>query len=133
MRVADWLNGLDWRDFEFEVAILFAQMGYNAWATGRTGDGGVDVRALRGNEKVVIQCKHWKRQNVGVEIVQAIHTTKEKENASLAVIVTSSNLEPVAYREARRCGVEVIEGCKLVELFTEYCDPTLPKEAQNSL
>jgi Restriction endonuclease len=132
VRVADWLDGLDWRSFEREVAVLFIQMGYNAWATKPTGDGGVDVRARKGDEKVVIQCKHWKRQNVGVEIVQAIHTVKEKENASLAIIVTSSTLEPVAHREARRCGVEVIEGPKLVNLFTKYCDPEQSKDRVKS-
>jgi HJR/Mrr/RecB family endonuclease len=132
VRVADWLRGLDWRSFEREVAILFTQMGYNAWATKPTGDDGVDVRALKENEKVVIQCKHWKRQNVGVDIVKALHATKEHEAASLAVIVTSSNLEPVAHRWAERCGIEVIEGSKLVDLFTQYCDPIRTKGSQNS-
>lgn len=123
VRVADWLNGLNWRAFEHEVAILFTQMGYNAWATKATGDDGVDIRALRGDEKVVIQCKHWKRQNVDVDVVKALYATKEHEGASFAVIVTSSNLEPVAQRWAKRLGVEVIEGPKLVDLFMRYCDP----------
>ncbi len=123
VRVADWLSGLDWRTFELEVAVLFTQMGYNAWATKATGDDGVDVRALRGDEKVVIQCKHWKRQNVNVDVVKALHATKEHEEASFAVIVTSSNLEPVAQRWAKTLGVEVIEGPKLVDLFMRYCDP----------
>jgi hypothetical protein len=68
---------------------------------------------------------------VGVEIIQAIHTVKERENAKLAVIVTSSTLEPVARREAQRCGVEVIEGSKLVDLFAEYCDPDRVKGPVN--
>src|SRR5262249_17353527 len=105
VRVADWIDGLDWRAFEREVAVLFIQMGYTAWATKPTGDDGVDVRAKKDNEKVIIQCKHWKHQNLGADIVKAIHATKQYEEASLAVVVTSSNLEPVAHRWAEGCGI----------------------------
>jgi HJR/Mrr/RecB family endonuclease len=129
--VTDWVDQLDWRTFEYEAALLFGRMGYTAWATKRTGDGGVDVRAKKEGENLVIQCKHWKRQRVGVEIIQAIHTIKEKENATRAVLVTSSTLEPVARREAQRCSVEIIEGPRLVDLFAEYCDPDRVKVPVN--
>lgn len=125
VRVADWVAGLDWRTFELEVAVLYKQMGYVAWATSPSGDGGVDVRARKGGSKVIIQCKHWKNR-VGVDIVKAFHATKEDENASLAVLVTSSSLEPGANRWAMQHDVEVIDGTSLVELFHKYCDPTRP-------
>ncbi len=69
---------------------------------------------------------------MNVDIVKALHATKEDEGASLAVIVTSSNLEPVAERWAASHGLEVIEGPKLVDLFTQYCDPEQPRGTPNS-
>ena len=67
-----------------------------------------------------------------VDVVKALNATKEYEKASLAVIVTSSTLEPVARDWAARLGVEVIEGPKLVALFSEYCDPEQPAYPPNS-
>jgi len=125
-RVDDWIAGLHWRDFECEVAILFTRMGYKAWATSPTGDGGVDVRAIKDDSKVIIQCKHYKTQRVGINYVKALHATKDDEGASHAVLVTSSDLEPGADRWASIHGIEVINGAKLTELFQKYCDPKRP-------
>ncbi len=125
-RIADWLESLDWRRFEREVAVLFTQMDYKAWATKPTGDGGVDVRAIKGDDKVVIQCKHWKSQKVGPDPIKALHATKEHEGASRAIFVTSSELEPVANRSANQLGVEVIQGVELIGLFEKYCGSPQP-------
>jgi HJR/Mrr/RecB family endonuclease len=128
-RIADWILGLHWRTFEREVAVLFTSMGYRAWATSRSGDGGVDVRAFKGNETIVIQCKHWKRQRVDVDTVKALHATRADEGASHAILVTSSELEPGAERWATQHGIEVINGARLVDLFHEYCNPARPHPA----
>lgn len=124
IRIANWIEEMDWRKFELEVAVLFIQMGYKAYATKASGDGGVDVRAVNDSEKVVIQCKHYNnKQKVGQDAVKALHATKEDEGASRAVIVTTSTLESGAREWAERKGVEVIEGRRLVELFEQYCNP----------
>ncbi|MFQ5852956.1 MAG: helicase HerA-like domain-containing protein [Candidatus Binatia bacterium] len=129
-RIGAWLANLDWRRFEREIAVLFTHMDYKAWATKPTGDGGVDVRAIKGEDKVVIQCKHWRRQKVGPDTIKALHATKEQESASLAFIVTSSELEPVAHRSANQLGVKVIDGRELINLFERYCDPSQPRASK---
>ncbi|MFC2142194.1 helicase HerA-like domain-containing protein [Acidobacteriota bacterium] len=122
-RVDDWLQNLDWRRFELETSLLFSRMGYHAQATRPSGDGGVDVRAVKGQETCVIQCKHWKNQKIGLGPVQSLAAAKTSEGASRALLVTSSTLEPGAKRWAFNNDVDVIEGRELVELMLEYCDP----------
>ena len=102
---------------------LLIQMGYQAFVTRASGDGGVDVRARRDGECLVVQCKHWKSQKVGLESVQALAGAREAEGATGALFVTSSWLEPGARKWAKRAGMEIIERCDLVHLFEEHCDP----------
>jgi len=122
-RVLSWIQELDWRGFELEVSQLFTHLGYKAWVTARSNDGGVDVRAVKGAEKVVVQCKHWKQQKVGLDKVQAIYAIKTSEQASSAVLVTSGAVERGAKRWARQHQVEIVEGPDLTELFIKHCDP----------
>ena len=130
VRMDSWLDSLSWRSFEFEVANLLVQMGYEAFVTRASGDGGVDVRARRNDERVVVQCKHWKGQKVGLESIQALAGARDAEGATQAIFVTSSWLEPGAHKWARRVGMEVIDRRDLVRLFEEYCDPNLAAELE---
>lgn len=123
VRVGDWIQKLSWRDFELEVSQLFVRMGYHTQATKPSGDGGVDIWAVKGQETAVIQCKHWKQQKVGLETVQALSAVKISEGASHAILVTSSFLEPGAKKWAYQNEVDVIEGPQLVELCITHCDP----------
>ena len=53
------LSGLQ---FEEEVAKLFSKMGYKTVKTRASNDGGVDVIASRGREKIAIQCKRYNKK-----------------------------------------------------------------------
>lgn len=59
-----WLN-MSPREFEIAVAQYFKNQGYDIGLTQYSNDGGVDVVAIKNNEKVYIQCKHYSNK-VGV-------------------------------------------------------------------
>lgn len=64
------LKLLSWREFEQLVGEAYRRQGYSVVETGGGGaDGGVDVRLSRGGETVLVQCKRWRTQRVGVDKV----------------------------------------------------------------
>jgi restriction system protein len=59
-----------WRQFELLVGEAFRRQGYAVEETGLGGaDGGIDL-ILRKDGRTLVQCKQWKRQQVGVSIVR---------------------------------------------------------------
>jgi HJR/Mrr/RecB family endonuclease len=57
----DRIDGMDWRDFELWVAEQLKRAGFHVQVGPGTGDGGVDVIALRADgagRQVFVQCEH---------------------------------------------------------------------------
>jgi len=53
-----WKN-MDHRQFEFEVARVYEQLGYAVRVTPQSGDGGVDVVLKKDGVTTYVQCKHY--------------------------------------------------------------------------
>lgn len=65
------IRALDWFQFENAVGVLFGHIGYRVRRKGGANpDGGIDLELFRGNERIGVQCKHWKRGEVGVKEVR---------------------------------------------------------------
>ncbi|WP_242628970.1 restriction endonuclease [Xanthomonas oryzae] len=58
-----------WRQFEQLVADAFRRQGYSVEETGQGGpDGGIDMILRKDGRRTLVQCKQWKRQQVGVSV-----------------------------------------------------------------
>lgn len=102
--------------FEFEefVADLFNEMGYNARATSKSADYGVDVIAENGAERVAIQVKrHQPSNKVGAPTVQKTLGSRYKADADMTVIVTTSHFTGPAFEQARDAPIELWDKEKL--------------------
>ena len=105
----DDLSCMDWRQFEFLVGEFFRRNGYDVNVTPPSGDGGVDVRAVRtdgqiGPELILVQAKRFgSERQVGIETVKALWADVEEAAATRGVIATTSTLAAGArsYCEAR--------------------------------
>jgi hypothetical protein len=103
------LSRMHWRQFEYLVGEFFRRNGYNVNVTAPSGDGGVDVRAVReagiaGPELILIQAKRFSNdRRVDVETVKALWSDVNETSATRGVIATTSALAPGAraYCEAR--------------------------------
>lgn len=111
------IEGLDGHEFEVQVARLYQAMGYNVRVTARNG--GIDVWAFKEKQKVVIQCKHWKNP-VGPGEIREFNGSQGRKVADEAVFVTSSTFTEQAEIEAEQAGIKLIDGVKLIELFSEF-------------
>lgn len=99
-RIEDILDGSP-SDFERLCRELFAAMGYHVLRVGGQSDGGVDVRAMRTGETVLIQCKRWRNRPVGVKVVRELLGVVVSEGAAQGILVTTSHFT----REAQNFAV----------------------------
>ncbi|MBX9903640.1 MAG: restriction endonuclease [Burkholderiales bacterium] len=110
------LELLTWREFEHLVAEFFRRKGFHVEQRGgRELDGGVDLVASIGEDRYLVQCKHWRVQRVGVKVVREICGVAAAENAAGVFVVTSGTFTDEARRfvEENRIDIELIAGDQL--------------------
>jgi HJR/Mrr/RecB family endonuclease len=82
------------REFEELIAALWKRFGYEVELTARTRDGGRDVIAVRKAEatlRFLIECKRYEpEKKIGVAFVRALYGVKVHENATKAILATTS-------------------------------------------
>lgn len=96
------------REFEELVAEILDRMGFRVHLTPQTRDGGRDILATVqspiGELLTVVECKRYSAENpVGIAIVERmLYTIREKDRATLGMIVTTSRFtEDAAVTAAR--------------------------------
>ena len=114
---------LDPIDFEDLVAALFKAMGMEVMTTERSGDGGVDVRAMdpdpiRGG-KLVIQVKRY-CSTIPPAPVRDLYGTMLHEGATKGILVTTAEFGPSAQEFAAGKPLTLIGGTQLVDLLARY-------------
>jgi len=116
---------MKWEEFEELITHLLAEVGFEEIEmTGRSGDGGIDVRAtlVVGDvirTRMAVQVKKWKR-NVQAPIVQQVRGSLGTHEQGL--IITTSDFSPGARQEAARpdaVPVALMNGEHLVVLLVE--------------
>jgi len=114
------IRKLNWREFEVLVGEAYRRKGYNVIETGGSGaDGGIDLVLKRGGEKLLVQCKHWKMENVGVKIVRELYGVVIAEKATGGVVISSGKFTQEAIDFAKGKPLELLNGTQLLILITE--------------
>lgn len=124
----DFANGMSSVDvmsgYEFEELIkeLYIAMGYRVEQTTQTRDGGVDVRAEKGNEIFLIQCKRYSsRSNVGVRVVREFYGTINKiSRKARGIIISNTSFTRHAIDFARDSNIQLLDRSKLEKLIETY-------------
>jgi restriction system protein len=112
------LRKLDASEFEWLVGEVMRREGWVLEEMGRRDgpDGGIDLRAKRDGRTVLVQCKRWTATVVGVDEVRKIAgVASAHDRAHSGSVVTLSTFTDQAVTEARRLGVELVDGPKLLE------------------
>ena len=99
---------ISWRAFEYFVAMLLNEMGYETEVTPGTGDFGTDIVARANDQVIAVQCKKNREgQNIGNDKVQmllgAMQLTTLK--ATSGILVTTSHFTRQAIRQAEGTSV----------------------------
>ena len=98
------------RDFEQYVAELFRMKGYQVDVTSASNDGGVDVIATRGDEKLAIQVKMYggSSRKVNRQAITELHGSMALMDCTGAVIATDGELLSEAVHAAKKLRIDVL-------------------------
>lgn len=112
----DSIGDLSWRQFEQLVGESLRRQGYAIEETGQGGaDGGVDLIARRSGRTVLVQCKQWRRQQVGVSVVREMWGLVAHHRADGAMIYSVGAFTPDAVAFAAGKPIELVTGAALLD------------------
>jgi restriction system protein len=112
------LRAISWREFEDLVSEVYKRKGYAVTETGGGGaDGGVDLILKKGGEKLLVQCKQWRMEKVGVKVVRELYGVVAAEGASGGIVISSGTFTQEAQDFASGKPLELIDGPELVKVI----------------
>ena len=126
---ADDIRSMDPDAFEALCALLWSKRGYpRTIKTPRSGDGGVDVVAIRGAEGVVIQCKSSsiEGRELGWEAVKDVaagvgaYAQRHPGVSFSMVAATNQRFNGTARQQAEILRVELVDGDDLERLLAKH-------------
>jgi restriction system protein len=121
------LDDLSWSEFEGYLAEYFRRRGSAVtYRGGAVADGGVDLVLDDASGRRIVQAKHWKKRQVGVEKLRALWGVLGDERADGAVVVTSGGFTSDALRFAEGKRIELIGRDQLLRLVAEVKGKAAP-------
>lgn len=114
--------------FEKFCAVLWAEQGYKTYMTPSTGDGGVDVVAIKGKQGFLIQCKSSsiEGQALGWDAVKEVVAGAAAYEAKHAGVdfrknaVTNQRFNSVAQKQAQLNSVDLVDCDALAEMLIKH-------------
>jgi restriction system protein len=111
------LRGLSWRDFQHLVGDGFRRQAYAVEVRSTAARaGGIDLVLTNGDRKILVQCRHGDRPQIGLDTVQRLHASMYAERATGGLVVTSGAISDEARAFAADKPIALIEGPALLEL-----------------
>ena len=111
------IDSMSWREFEMMVGEAFRQQGFKVKETPFGPDGGVDLVLTKNDQKILVQCKHWKTQKVGVKTVRELYGVLVDKGADEVNIVCSGEFTDDAIAFVKDKAIYLIDGNVLSELI----------------
>ena len=113
------IRQLHWRNFEELVAEAYRRQGYRVTEGGFGADGGIDLELRKGDERVIVQCKQWKAQKVGVSVVREMFGVLTASNADKVIVICSGKFTQQAIDFTSDKPIELITGNELLSLVKD--------------
>lgn len=109
--------------FEQLITNLFNRMGFDAYPTRRSKDGGVDCIAHYKKSvvsgKYVIQSKRW-TNTLQVDAVRDLFGAMDHERANTGILITTSKFAPACYKFADGKPLQLVDGSGLLALIEQH-------------
>ena len=113
--------------FEEYIATLFQSLGYETKVTGGSGDGGVDVEAVKNGNVHYIQCKKYISSKVPVSAVRDFYgAIADRVDGGKGYFITTNVFTLDAEKFAEDKPIELIDKFKLME-YMQMVDTTVPE------
>lgn len=119
----DVVRKMNWKEFELLVGEAFRQKGFSVVETGSGADGGIDLIAKKDGAKYLIQCKHWKKSKVGVNIIREHLGVIVSEGVTGGFVVTSGVYTAEAKDFAKNNNIKLLDGDTLYQFINATQQP----------
>ena len=98
------------RDYEEVICLYFRKQGYKANCTACSGDYGIDVFAVKGEEMLAIQAKMYgaSTRKVNRQMIMELHGAKDYFDCTKAILVTNGEVLPDAIQVAEKLNIEIL-------------------------
>ncbi len=110
---------LSWGAFERLVGEAFRRKGYSVVETNKGPDGGIDLILRRDGEEHLVQCKHWRANKVGVNVIRELHGVMASRGAASGFVVTAGDFTSSAKNYAQGRNIELIGTHQFKQLLDE--------------
>jgi restriction system protein len=109
---------MEWRNFELLICGALRQEGYRIDERGGSGPNGeIDLIATKARQRLLIQCKYWKTQQVGVSVIRELNGVVAARHADGGIVVTGGTFTKEARDFARGCRIRLIGGESLQQII----------------
>jgi restriction system protein len=107
-----------WGEFEILVGEAIRRKGYLVKERGGFHrDRGMDLIAERGNERVIVQCKHWLKWKVHEDAVKVLYADVQTQGFTEGWMVTCGRFTDYAVQWAAGKPIRLVDGQGLVQLI----------------
>lgn len=114
----DLLRQIEWKRVEELTAAYFREKTFRTETIKAGADGGIDVKLFIRDKVepfVIVQCKAWNSQRVGVKPVRELLGVMAHEKVAKGIFVTTSDYTPDAVAFAKENPINLITGEMLVK------------------
>jgi restriction system protein len=113
------IRSLSWQDFERMVGEAYRRQGYEVQTTPGGADGGIDLILSRDDQRAFVQCKQWRKETVGVELVRQFKGAMAAAGVAAGFFVSSGRFTVDAEAFANQTGITPVDGPALERLVKD--------------
>jgi HJR/Mrr/RecB family endonuclease len=118
--IAEELRKIDWFQFEQLIEIIYQQRGFKVKRLGgANADGGVDLIVESPTETFVVQCKHWRKWNVGVRQIREFIGTLTDSKIQKGIFITLAGYSNEAKQLAEKHGIQILRESDLIKMLED--------------
>lgn len=118
LTLSEQLRKIDWFQFEKLIELIYQQRGYSVQRLGGANpDGGVDLIVETSTEKLVVQCKHWRKWHVGVRQIREFLGTLADTKIQKGIFITLTGYSGDAKQLADKHGIQILNESDVIEML----------------
>ena len=118
--ISEGLRKIDWFQFEKLVELIYQHRGFAVTRLGGANpDGGVDLILKSTTEESIVQCKHWRKQMVGVRHIREFLGTLTDQKIPKGIFVTLAGYTEDARQLAHKHGIQIFKETDVIEMLEE--------------
>jgi restriction system protein len=112
------LVSMSWRDVERVVGAEFRRRGFIVTGFGgafEAGSGGVDIALMKEGGRFLVECKQWRKRQVGLTVVRDLGFVIRAAGARGGYLFTAGEFTREARELALGCRIELIDGQSIID------------------